>query len=292
MYLRDPFNMTMKHLLAPLAFLVLPLFGSAQELPLPSPNATVKQRIGMTDVTITYSRPSMKGRPIFGNLVPYGEMWRTGANGCTILSTTGTLAINDGKLPAGDYAVFTVPSEGGWKVIFNSNTKLWGTDGYKPEEDVLSVQAPTRDAPMTETFTIGFDNLEMDKAELVFRWEKQEAYLTIVADATELGMASIKTALADPKAGYGAYSKAARFYMDRGLGAKEALGYAEKSVKLTKKYWNTFQLAEIQASLGLYGEAAANAREAMALATEAGDQSAAKEYEAKFNEWTAQGGGK
>jgi hypothetical protein len=127
---------------------------------------------------------------------------------------------------------------------------------------------------------------------LVFRWEKQEAFVTIVADATDQGMANIKTALADPKADYNTYAKAARFYKDRDLGMKEALGYAERSVKMTKKYWNTFQLAEIQAALEMYGEAAANAREAMALAGQDGDKGAAVEYEAKFNEWSAKAAGK
>ncbi len=294
LYIRDPFNMTMtmKHLLAPLALAVLPLFTLAQDLPAPSPSATVKQRIGITDVTITYSRPSMKGRQVFGGLVPYGEIWRTGANGSTILSTTGALVINDQKLPAGDYAVFTVPNDGAWVVMFNKNTKLWGATGYKPEEDVLTIKAATREVPMTESFTMGFENLGQDRAELVFRWEKQEAFVSIVADANDQSMANIKAALADPKADYSTYYKAARFYKDRDLGMKEALGYATKSVSMTKKYWNTFQLAEIQAAMNMYAEAAANAREAMALAGQEGEKSTVAEYEANFNEWTAKAAGK
>ncbi len=182
------------------------------------------QRIGLADVSITYSRPSAKGRPVFGDLVPYGEVWRTGANKATSLSTTGTLMLNGQKLAEGKYSVFTIPGEGAWQVIFNKNTELWGAYDRKPEEDVLTVKVPAQPVAFTETFTIEFANLGQDKADIVFRWEKQEAVLSVLADATEKAMANIKEALAKPDADFRAYARAASFCLDRRIGAEAGIG--------------------------------------------------------------------
>lgn len=287
--------MIMKQILAPLALVALPLFTSAQDLPAPSPKATVTQKIGLTEVTISYSRPSMKGRQVFGGLVPYGELWRTGANECTVLKTTGPLAINGGDqvLPAGEYAVFTIPGEEAWQVVFNKNAKQWGTGDHKREEDVLTVKAAARPSGiLTETLYIGFENLQRDAADLVLRWEKQEVSLSLFSDATEKGKLNIKAALAKPGADYRAYARAAEFFMDRGLDPKEALQYATKSVGLTKKYWNTFLLARAQAAVGMYGEAALNGKEAIALALAEKDESVLKDYQEQSNKWSAQASGK
>jgi hypothetical protein len=282
----------MKHLFAPLVLAALPLITSAQELPAPSPESTVTQRIGLADVSITYSRPSAKGRPVFGDLVPYGEVWRTGANKATLLSTTGTLMLNGQKLAEGKYSVFTIPGEGAWQVIFNKNTELWGAYDRKPEEDVLTVKVPAQPVAFTETFTIEFANLGQDKADIVFRWEKQEAVLSVVADATEKAMANIKEALAKPDADFRAYARAASFCLDRGLEQKQALAWATKSVSMEKKYWNTFTLAKAQAEAGMYKEASETGKEAVALAIAEKDAGAQKSYQAKVDEWSAKAAGK
>lgn len=250
------------------------------------------QRIGLADVSITYSRPSAKGRPVFGDLVPYGEVWRTGANKATSLSTTGTLMLNGQKLAEGKYSVFTIPGEGAWQVIFNKNTELWGAYDRKPEEDVLTVKVPAQPVAFTETFTIEFANLGQDKADIVFRWEKQEAVLSVLADATEKAMANIKEALAKPDADFRAYARAASFCLDRGLEQKQALAWATKSVSMEKKYWNTFTLAKAQAEAGMYKEASETGKEAVALAIAEKDAGAQKSYQAKVDEWSAKAAGK
>ena len=284
--------MMIKHILAPLALISLPLLISAQDLPTMSPSATVQQRIGLSDITITYSRPSMKGRKIFGDLVPLNEMWRAGANKSTTFVTTGLLYIDGHKLPPGKYSLFAVPAVGAWELVFNSNTELWGTDGYKPEEDVLRVKAATRAVAPTETFTIGFDNLSMDKGDLVLRWETQEAFLPIESNSTEQGLANIRTELAKPEADFRAYARSASFCLERGVEPKSAFEWANKSVNMEKKYWNMFTLAKAQAGLDMYTEAISTGKQAIALATMEKDAGAEKSYQEKVDEWTAKSAGK
>lgn len=282
----------MKKTPALLALLLSATMASAQELPAPSPAATVTQRIGLTDVTVKYSRPSAKGRTVFKDLVPFGELWRTGANGATIISTTGPLLINGEKLPQGEYAVFTIPGEGAWQIIFSKQTDLWGTDGYDQTNDALRTKAQWRENSMTETFTIGFENLGVDEAELVLSWEKGEAFVTLKADAFGRSMENINRALADPKADFRTYYRASAFCQERGVEPKSALMWAQKSVELEKKYWNTFNLAKAQAAVSMFAEAAATGKEAIALAVAEKDNGAQRAYQQKVDEWQAKAGGK
>ncbi|MBL7984842.1 MAG: DUF2911 domain-containing protein [Flavobacteriales bacterium] len=283
----------MKRFLAPLALLALPFSLSAQELPASSPAASVSQRIGLTDVTITYSRPSAKGRRVFGDLVPFGEVWRTGANACTVLETRNMLLINGQKLPPGKYSVFTVPGVEVWQIMFNSQTDLWGAMDRKPEMDVLIVpKVITRPAEFTETFNIGFESVSGDKAELVLSWEKLEVVVNIEAPSDDQAMANIREALAKPDADYRAYARCASYCLDKGVETKSALEWAQKSVDLDKKYWNTFTLAKAQAAHSRYKEAAATGKEAVALAIAEKDSGAQKAYQAKVDEWSAMANGK
>ncbi len=278
-------------MLAPLALLSLPLLTTAQDLPAPSPAAKVEQRIGLTDVTVEYSRPSMKGRKIFGDLVPFNEVWRTGANKATILTTNGPIMLEGKELPAGKFSVFAVPYEGGaWEVIFNRNTELWGAYDRKETDDVLRMKCPVREAQTTETFTIGFDNVGTDQADLVFRWEKTEAYLTLKVDSKTAAIKNITTAIADPKADYRTYARSASYYLDNDLGLEKALEWAQKSVTLEKKYWNTFTLAKAQAASGKYADAITSGEQAVELAKAEKDDGAVKSYGEKVAEWKANKG--
>lgn len=275
-----------ERVLAPLALLTLPGLAIAQDLPATSPSAKVEQRIGLTDVTITYSRPSAKGRRIFGDLVPNGEIWRTGANHCTVFECTDNVQIEDQFLPAGKYSVFTIPGDGSWMLIFNRNADLSGKEGYDPEQDAFRLKVPVKPACWTETFTILFDNLIQDAGDLILRWEKQEIAVHLYADATKLGMKRIHEALEKPDADFVAYARSAAFYLDRKLDAAKALEYAQHSVSLQKKYWNMFYLARAQADAGQYSTAVTTGKEAIALANQEKDAGAAKSYQEKVDEWT------
>lgn len=258
---------------------------NAQDLPAPSPKSTVTQRVGLTDVTVEYSRPSMKGRKIFGDLVPYGEVWRTGANRATLIGLNTPVTIEDQPVKPGKYALFTLPADGKWAIILNSDTNLWGAFDRKPENDVLNVTVATRACETTETFTIELADVKDDKATLVLRWENTAVPMRIEADATEKGIANIKEALAKPDADFRAYARAASFYLDRDQDPKQALEWAQKSVKLQAKYWNTFTLAQAYAATGDKTAAISAAREAVKLAEAEKDNGAVKNYSAKIAEW-------
>lgn len=271
---------------------LIPTFSHAQELPQLSPPARVSQRIGLTDVSITYSRPSARGRRVFGDLIQNGVVWRTGANHCTVLTTTGPLMMSGQGLKPGSYAVFTIPGDGSWQLIFNSDTSLWGAFNRDPSRDVLTAKILQRPSVPTETFTILFDNIGQDRADLIFRWEKTEAFVTLEAPSEEAALNNIHQALADPKADFRTYARSADFCAERWLEQKNAVGWAEKSVSMEKHYWNQFTLAKARASIGMYSEAISAATEAIELARKENDGSAARTYEQKVAEWTAHMQGK
>jgi hypothetical protein len=280
----------MKHTLLAFAF-AAPLFAAAQDLPQPSPKGKVEQIVGLTKVTVEYSRPSAKGRVIFGDLVPTGQLWRLGANGCTTISFDGPVVIGgqDSKVPAGTYSLFAEPMDGAWLFHLNKNIELWGTDGFKAEEDVAVWKAETADNEHTETLTIGFDEVKDDKARVDVRWDKVRASFWINADATEQAMANIKTAMAQKDIKSGTYHRCARYCVDKGVMLPEALDWAQKAVGMEKerKYWMLHTLALCQAANGNYKEAVVTARESMGLAAKEGDNGYVKMNEVKIAEWAS-----
>ena len=154
---------------------ILALFAFAaiaQDLPQPSPAASVSQTIGLTEVEVVYSRPGAKGRTIFGDLVPYGEVWRTGANKATAITFSNDVTIDDKKVKAGTYSVFTKPGKKEWTVMFNSETELWGAGNYSSDNDVAVVKVKAaKMADEEESFTIGFTNISDEGADMYMRWE-------------------------------------------------------------------------------------------------------------------------
>jgi hypothetical protein len=269
------------------ALLAAPLLASAQKLPQPSPMGKVEQVVGLTTVKVEYSRPSMKGRTIFGELVPYGEVWRTGANKCTTIEFDDVVMIEGNPVKAGKYSLFTIPTEDTWVLILNSNVELWGADERKPEEDVLTVKVARAKLELpVENFTIGFDRVMDDKAALYMEWENMRVEANIFSDATDKALANIKEALAKPDAKYNNFNSSARFCVDRRIMLPEALGWAEKSVTMEKKYWNTYTLALARAANGKNKEAIDAANESMKLAQEAKDANYVKMCKERITEWT------
>ena len=268
------------------ALCALPLISAAQKLPQPSPKGSVEQVVGLTGIEVEYSRPSMKGRKIFGELVPFGEVWRTGANQCTIIELDGPVIVEGQALAEGKYSLFTIPSPDMWVIIFNKNTELWGEGDRKDEEDVLRVKVqPRKLTEPVENFTIGFDAVKDDKAVLTLRWENTAVNVGLEADATEKAMENIKEALGKPDADYRAYHGSARFLVDRNKNLTDALAWAEKSVGMEKKYWNVHTLALAQAANGQFKAAMATAEESMKLAQEAKNEAYVKMNKEKMEAW-------
>ncbi|MBL7982673.1 MAG: DUF2911 domain-containing protein [Flavobacteriales bacterium] len=257
----------------------------AQKLPQPSPIGKEEQIIGLTTVKVEYSRPSARGRQVFGDLVAYGKVWRTGANLNTTIEFDAPVVFEGQMVEAGRYSLFTIPNAEAWVVILNKNTELWGEGDRKPEEDVLQFKVRPAKCEMTETFTIGFAEVKDDKAFLELRWENTLVRVKLEADATEQALANIKEAMAQPEIKPSTYHRCARYCVDKGLMLPEALEWAEKAVSMDKKYWTLYTLALCQAANGKTKEAIATANESMELARKEEDASYVKMNKERIDEW-------
>lgn len=261
----------------------------AQELPKASPRAEVSQMVGLTKVSVDHGRPSANGRAIFGGLVPYGEVWRTGANECTTITFDGPVEFGKTQVAAGTYALFTVPSERTFRVILNTDTKQWGAYAYKSELDIASVEAAPEKCAMTEVFTIGFGAFAQDAARLDLMWAETRVSVWITAPSDERAKANIAEALAKPEADAGTYADCAEFYLTRHINDAQALEWARKSVGMKKMYWNNFTLALALNATGATKEAIATAEESAALAKAEGDTGAQQSYAAQSAKWKVEG---
>lgn len=175
--------MQLRHLL-PLALGVLLAFPAtaqerANEEARVSPNAMIGQTIGMTEVTVTYGRPSVRDRDIFGDLVPYDAVWRTGANEATAVTFSDDVMVEGQPLAAGTYSLFTIPGEDEWTVIFNSVAEQWGAYDYDEGNDVLRVTVEPEEADYSELMTFSFDEVGESEGELVLRWDETAVPITI-----------------------------------------------------------------------------------------------------------------
>jgi hypothetical protein len=234
---------------------------SAQELPMPSPNSTFSQRVGLTDITVRYSRPSMKERMIFGELVPHEELWRAGANMCTRISFSNNVKFGDKEVKAGTYSLFFIPSMGEWTFILNSDTTLRGTSGYDSLNDVLRTKAlPMPNPEMRETMLFNIDMIRNESATLVMEWADMSVRIPFTVNDREQAMKNIKTAIKEQKEGeYRAYMRAASYMNDIGENEK-ALDHIDKAIEIGDYWYAHWIRAQILADLERYADA-----------TEAGD---------------------
>ena len=257
----------------------------AQELPMPSPSASVKQRVGLTDFEITFSRPGVKDRKVFGELVPFNEMWRTGANKATAITISDDVEVAGSSLKAGTYAIFTIPGESEWEVIFNNNTEQWGTYNHKDEEDVLKLKVASESADFTESMNIYFDDLRDETANIVLQWEKTRIKIPVKVEVGAKAEANIAAAIKEAESSKSTYRNAARYYLSNNKDAAKALAWAQKSVDMGKEYWNMTTLASAQAANGNVKGAIKTAEEAKVLATEAKSDFYIKENEKNIAAW-------
>ena len=251
-----------------LAFSICLMIMSAQaqqiKTPQPSPGQTIKQDFGISSIELTYSRPSMKGRKIFGDLVPYGQVWRTGANGVTRIKFADDVTIGGQPLKAGEYAIYTVPNEKEWDVIMSKGVNNWGTE-YKQDEDVVHLKVKTIKMDQAlETFTMQFANIKSNSAELHIMWEKTAVVIPIVTDVDKKVMAQIDNAMNKDNH---PYFQAAMYYMESGKDLNQAVTWFNKALEQTPNaYWVYHQKANALAKLGNKAEARAAAQMSMELA--------------------------
>jgi hypothetical protein len=250
---------------------ILCLAGAARadlDLPRPSPTAKVTQQIGLTDVTVEYSCPGVKGRKIWDGLVPYDKMWRAGANGATKITFSKDVTFADKAVPAGTYALFAIPTKGAWTIILNKKADQPGTGSdYKADQDLVRVQVKPKAAPFRERLAYIFSDMTDDKASLDLEWEKLRVSLPIAVATTQQALANINNAVDNT---WRVYANAARYMLETKKDYDAGLKYADQSIALKEDWFNDWIKAELQAAKGDYKGAVATGDKAQALGSKAG----------------------
>jgi Protein of unknown function (DUF2911) len=258
-----------KHLVLALALSGIASLAQAQlATPAPSPAASVSQAVGLGEVKINYSRPSKKGRQIFGNVVPFGSLWRTGANAATRFTFSDEVTIAGVKVPKGEYSLFSIPGAAEWTIILNKNVTA-NTGNYKQEEDVVRFQAKTTALPMeVESFTINFANLSTTAALVEISWDKTMVSFPVVAEVDSKVSAQIAR-LTDPKRDAGLYYQIASYYYDHNRNLDEALSLITKSVDWQPQFWTVHLKAKVEAKLKKFNDAIGTAQKSLDMANQA-----------------------
>ncbi len=199
------------------------------DFPAASPTATLKQHIGLTNIELVYSRPSVKGRVIYGGIVPYNVVWRTGANASTKISFSTAVKLNGTEVPAGKYALFTIPGETEWMVIISKDTNSFGAFGYKQDSDLARFKAtPVKLAEPVETFTVDFNDIRDESATLNLVWEKTRVPIKLEVEVVSKVVPQVEAAMASPdKKQPQFYFQAATFYFNHDLDLKKALAWLD-----------------------------------------------------------------
>ena len=262
--------------------------------PQPSPLAKVTQDVGLTKVDLEYSRPSARGRKIFGDLVPFGEMWRTGANASTKITVGDDMMVGTSKLPKGTYALYTTPGQNEWQVIFYKNTTFGGTPGKDFNESDVVARYTAKTTVLkdpVETFTINFNNLRNNGADLDIMWETTKVSIPLTMDTDSKVMADIKAQMAGPSAN--TYYSAARYYYDEKKDMAQALTWLNKSMELGgEKFWMLRLKAQILAEQGNYKAAIEAANRSTELAKADANADYPRMNEKSIAEWTKKAGNK
>lgn len=256
--------------------------------PAPSPMGKVTQVVGLTDVEIAYSRPSMKGRTIFGDLVPFGKVWRAGANGNSTISFSEDVTIDGKTLKKGKYALFVTPKAESWDVFFYSNTDNWGVPENWSDANVAlktTVKTEMLNRPV-ETWTIAVNGLDNNYGMLEFSWEKTLVAVKFEVPTAKTAMASIEKALNGPAASD--YFSAAQYYYQSNGDMNKALTYINKALELNKDkpFWYSRQKSLIQAKLGDKKGAIETAQVSLAAAEKANNADYVKMNRESIAEWS------
>jgi hypothetical protein len=281
----------MKKIIVSLFLAAFAFSANAQiKTPAPSPSQKIEQMVGLTDVTLEYSRPGAKGRTIFGDLVPYGKVWRTGANKNTTLTFSTDFMVSGETLKAGTYALFTIPGEKTWDVILYSDASNWGTPGKWDDTKVAAKMTVTPEV-MTmsvETFTITFDNLTNNSAVIGILWENTYVGLKFETPTDAMVSKQITAVMNGPEAGD--YYASAVYYLQSGNDIKKAQMWIDKAIKMSAdapKYWMLRQQSLIHAKAGNTNGAIAAAKESLKHAEIAKSAGYIKMNKASLKEWGA-----
>jgi tetratricopeptide (TPR) repeat protein len=270
-------------------------FAQDLELPRKSPKASISYTIGLTDITVNYSSPSVNDRDIFGALVPWGKLWRAGANEATTVEFSTDVMIERKPLAAGKYSLFLIPNEDGkWVAVFNKVADQWGAYEYDEAQDALRVEITTKKAKVLEKrLNYSIVDQAVDKGYIRFGWANWRAYIRLRVEVMDQAIANVESAL--EKAGddrkWVIYAQAADFLMESDKHQDKALEMAKKSTDLFSHSWNWYTRAKVEAKTGDFKNAVASAKKASEVGAGNADDNFYKDskgmIEASIAEWEA-----
>lgn len=243
-------------------------FAQTVRTPAPSPNVSVKQEFALSSIDLSYSRPAVKGRTVFGDLVPWGKVWRTGANGATTLTFGDDVTIGGKLVKAGKYGLLSIPEQNKWTLIITKQTDVTSPAAYKQDQDVVRVSVDAQPLPFSiENFSIDFGNITATTCELWIMWDKTFVSLPISTDVDAKVMAQIDNAMNKDNR---PYFQAAMYYMETNKDLNKALDWLTKAADQNPSaFWVLHQKANCLAKLGKKADAIATAQKSMAIAKEA-----------------------
>lgn len=253
------------------------------DFPAASPAATLKQRVGLTDIEVNYSRPGVKDRQIFGGLVPYNQVWRTGANAATKIKFSTAVKLNGTPVAAGTYELFSIPNPDEWTIIIHKDSSDWGAYRYDPKNDVVRFAAkPITQPNLIETFAIGVSDIRDESAILYLAWEKTRVPIKVEVDVTSIVLPQIEAAMAS-SAEKKPYFQAAMFYLDRDHDLAKAAEWMDAAAAAQPDgFWIYYHRARLLAKLGKKDDAIASAKKSIEIAQRVGGP--AKDEYLRLNE--------
>ncbi len=256
----------MKKIFILLSIVILAGTAHAQQLNIPkaSPTQKLEQEFGTSKITVEYSRPGVKGREIYGGLVPYDSVWRTGANSSTKIFFGDDVMIEGNRVPMGNYALYTIPGRQSWTIIISKDTTLWGAFGYKKENDLIRFNVKPQPLPFSlETFTIDFANIKPAACDIDLLWDKTFVRMHITMDIDPKIMAQINEAMKNDKP---PYAQAATYYFDNGKDLSKAYEWINKAIEARpESYGMLLTKAKIEMKMGKKGDAVTTAQKAKEL---------------------------
>jgi tetratricopeptide (TPR) repeat protein len=239
----------------------------ALDLPLASQRAAAEQRLGVTDIRIDYHRPEVRGRKIWGDLVPYGQVWRAGANENTVITFGGPVTVEGHPLAKGSYGLHMIPTDGSWTVIFSKNSTSWGSFTYDEKEDALRVTVKPRPAEMEEALSYTFEDPHPDSAAVTLRWEKIAVPFQVKVNVNEATIASLHQQLRGLQAySWLGWNDAATWAIENKTNYEEALKWADTSIQNEERYENLDTKSQLLRLTGKTAEADAVQKKALAIA--------------------------
>lgn len=273
-----------RNLIASAVILAATVSANAQDLPRVSPKTTLAQGVGLSEVSVTYSRPAVKGRTIWGALVPFDQVWRTGANEATTIKLSDDAKINGETLKAGTYSLHTIPGRENWTLIFNSVADQWGSYSYKKESDVLRVNVTPKSAEFTELLTFATPRVTTTHADFEIRWDRLAVPFTVEFDTAAKTLASIDKAIAATPNDWRVYFRAAQWAFDNGQ-APRGNEWLTKSRSIEESWSNMSLHARMLAKSGDRKGAVAAGNKALELAKKATNKPDTSAFEAEMKEW-------